>query len=74
MSNNENGNHLHDGDDEFSNHPPANSRPQFEHHSPEIPGFRRTEGRSQGGAATVVFESIGREVRSVYGDLDAYND
>lgn len=69
MSNNETERDFHDVDDGFSNHFGPQTRPQVDHLSPEIPGFRRTVGPSNGGAATVVFESIGA-IRSVYGDVE----
>ena len=80
MSNNETERDFHDVDDGFSNHFGPQTRPQVDHLSPEIPGFRRTAGPSNGGVATVVFESIGATVvfesigaiKSVYGDVEGY--
>ncbi len=70
MSNNETERDFYDVDDGFSNHFGPQIRPEVD--SPEIPGFRRTAGPSNGGAATVVFESIGAHIRSVYGDEEGY--
>lgn len=70
MSNNEG---MHDLDDGFFGHSERNIPTGNEiHHSPEIPGFKRTEGSSTDGAATVVFESLG-SIRSVYGEMDFDN-